>query len=139
MGLLSKEQIRELIKSEKLTTVQDVNNLLKDLFSETLQEILEGELDTELGYPKHGEKPEGTTNRRNGHSSKRVRSDKGEIELAIPRDRDGEFEPVIIPKHQKEAVGIDEQILALYAKGGYRSEKSRITCIRCTGWKSPRP
>jgi len=117
MGLLSKEQIRELIKERNITTTQDIDDMLKDMFADVMQEALEAELDTELGYPKNGSLPEGQTNRRNGHTTKSVRSNRGEIELSIPRDREGEFEPTIIKKHQKEVSGIEEQILALYAKG----------------------
>ena len=117
MGLLSKEQIRELIKERNITTTQDIDDMLKEMFADVLQEALEAELETELGYPKNGSIPEGSSNRRNGHSKKSVRSTRGEIDLPIPRDRDGDFEPAIIRKHQKEVTGIEEQILALYAKG----------------------
>jgi transposase-like protein len=117
MGLLTKEQIRELIRERNITTTKDIDDMLKDMFADVLQEALEAELDTELGYPKNGSVPEGSNNRRNGHTKKSVRSDRGEIGLSIPRDRDGEFEPVIVKKHQKEVSGIEEQILALYAKG----------------------
>ncbi len=117
MGLLTKEQIRELLSERNIKTTQDINDMLKDMFADVLQEALEAELDTELGYPKNGEMPEGSSNRRNGHTTKRVRSDRGEMELSVPRDREGDFEPVIIKKHQKEVAGIEEQILSLYAKG----------------------
>ena len=79
--------------------------------------MLEGELDTELGYPKNGVKPEKAYNRRNGHTSKKGRSSYGELELSVPRDREGEFEPAVVKKRQKEVAGIEEQIIALYAKG----------------------
>ena len=117
MGFFTKEQLRELINERNIKTTQDINDMLKDMFADVLQEALEAELDTELGYPKNGEMPEGNSNRRNGHTTKRVRSDRGEMDLSVPRDREGEFEPVIIKKHQKEVSGIEEQILSLYAKG----------------------
>lgn len=117
MGLLSKEQLRELIKEKHLVTADDVQNMLKEMFAETLQEILEAELDTELGYPKNGSKPEGGGNRRNGHTKKSVRSQYGELDIEVPRDREGDFEPTVVKKHQKDVAGIEEQILALYAKG----------------------
>lgn len=117
MGMFSKEQMREFLKEYNVKTAEDINAGLKDLFGELLQEALEAELDTELGYPKNGSGADGQTNRRNGHTKKTVRSDRGELELTVPRDRDGEFEPVIVKKHQKEVTGIEEQILALYAKG----------------------
>lgn len=117
MGLLSKEQIRELIKEKKLVTAQDVQDMLKEMFADTLQEMLEAELDTELGYPKNGSSPETSSNRRNGHTKKSVRSEYGELELEVPRDREGEFEPTVVKKRQRDVTGIEEQILALYAKG----------------------
>lgn len=117
MGILTKEQIRELIKERKLVSAADVQNMLKDMFAETLQEMLEAELDTELGYKKNANIPEGSGNRRNGHTKKEVRSQYGQLELSVPRDREGEFEPFIVKKHQKEVTEIEEQILALYAKG----------------------
>lgn len=117
MGLLSKEQLREIIKEKNLVTADDVQNMLKEMFAETLQEMLEAELDTELGYPKNGSKPEGGGNRRNGHTKKWVRSQYGELDIEVPRDREGDFEPTIVKKHQKDVAGIEEQILALYAKG----------------------
>ena len=117
MGLLSKEQLRELIKEKHLVTADDVQNMLKEMFAETLQEMLEGELDTELGYPKNGSKPEAGGNRRNGHTKKSVRSQYGELDIEVPRDREGDFEPTVVKKHHKDVAGIEEQILALYAKG----------------------
>lgn len=117
MSKLSKEQLRDLIKQYDLKTADDVQDMLKDMFGGMLQEMLEAELDTELGYPKNGEKPPDSSNRRNGHSSKKVRSNYGEVELTVPRDRDGEFNPLVVKKHQKEVTGIEEQILALYSRG----------------------
>lgn len=117
MGILSKEQIREIIKDKHLVTADDVQSMLKEMFAETLQEMLEAELDTELGYPKNGNVPDGGSNRRNGHTKKTVRSQYGEMEIEVPRDREGDFEPAVVKKHQKDVTGIEEQILALYAKG----------------------
>ena len=117
MGLLSKEQIRELIKERNIKTTQDIDDMLKDMFADVIQETLEAELDTELGYPKNGSIPEGGSNRRNGHTEKSVRSNRGELTLSVPRDREGDFEPTIVKKHQKEISGIEEMILGLYAKG----------------------
>lgn len=117
MGLLSKEQLRELIKEKHLVTADDVHNMLKEMFADTLQEMLEAELDTELGYPKNGSSPEGGGNRRNGHTKKSVRSQYGELDIEIPRDREGDFEPTVVKKHQRDVTGIEEQILGLYAKG----------------------
>ena len=117
MSIFNKEQVRAILKENDVKTVEDINNVLKDMFGSFLQEALEAELDTELGYPKNAQRPENTGNRRNGHTKKTVRSSQGEVELSVPRDRTGDFEPAIVKKHQKDAGGIEDQILALYAKG----------------------
>ncbi|WP_025715638.1 IS256 family transposase [Paenibacillus sp. 1-18] len=117
MGLWSKQQLREFIKENNLVTAQDAQNALKDLFAETIQEMLEAEMDTHLGYGKHEVKAELTPNSRNGKSRKTVVSEYGEQEISIPRDRLGEFEPLVVKKHQSNVTGIEEQIIALYAKG----------------------
>ncbi|MFC0216756.1 IS256 family transposase [Paenibacillus chartarius] len=117
MGLWSKEQLRQFIKENKLVTAQDAQNALKDLFAETLQEMLEAELDTHLGYEKHDVQNKQTTNSRNGKSKKTIISEYGEHEIEVPRDRQGEFEPVVVKKHQSTVTGIEDQIVAMYAKG----------------------
>lgn len=117
MGLLTKEQIRALIKERNMKTTEDISSMLKDLFSDTLQEMLEAELDTTLGYEKNETGSKSGSNRRNGHSKKTVVSEYGDSEIAVPRDRDGEHEPLIVKKHQKNLTGIEEQIIALYSKG----------------------
>jgi putative transposase len=115
--LVSKEQIRHFIKENNMKSIQDVQTMLKDIFAETLQEMLEAELDTTLGYSKHDVKNKLTTNSRNGKSQKRVTSEYGELEISVPRDREGEFEPLVVKKHQSNVTGIEDQIIALYAKG----------------------
>ncbi|NTZ16250.1 IS256 family transposase, partial [Paenibacillus sp. JMULE4] len=117
MKLLPKDQLRQFIKENNLKTVEDVQKTLKDLFAETLQEMLEAELETELGYAKHDVKHKETHNSRNGHSKKTVTSEYGEIEIEIPRDRLGEFEPMVVKKHQRQVTGIEDQIVSMYAKG----------------------
>ena len=91
--------------------------MLKDLLGGTIQTMLEAEIEDNLGYSKHNYKEKITNNSRNGHSNKTVRSEYGTIDLDIPRDRNGEFEPQIIPKRQREITGIEGQILSLYSKG----------------------
>ncbi|MFW5438773.1 IS256 family transposase [Paenibacillus apiarius] len=117
MGLWSKEQLRQFIKENKLVTAQDAQNALKELFAETLQEMLEAEMDTHLGYEKHEVKKKTTANTRNGKSRKTVISEYGEQEISVPRDRQSEFEPLVVKKHQSNVTGIEDQIVALYAKG----------------------
>jgi len=114
---MDKAQLKEFIKANNIKTTDDIQTVLRDLFKDTLQEMLEAELDDDLGYTKHDDAGKQTENRRNGHFQKTVRSEYGDMELAVPRDRDGEFEPAVVRKYQKNVAGIEEQILALYAKG----------------------
>lgn len=82
-----------------------------------LQELLEAELDASLGYTKNNKLDSDSDNKRNGHSSKTVKSQYGTIDLDIPRDRNNEFEPKIIPKYQRDISGIEEQVISLYSRG----------------------
>jgi putative transposase len=116
MGLWTKQQLREFIQENKLVSAQDAQNALKELFAETLQEMLEGEMDAHLGYQKHDVQKKQTINSRNGKSKKSITSEYGEQEIAIPRDRHGEFEPLVVKKHQSNVTGIEDQIIALYAR-----------------------
>lgn len=99
----------------------DIYNALKELFKDTLQEMLEAELSTNLstnlGYEKYEKKEKETSNSRNGYSSKTVKTQFGEMKLNIPRDREGEFEPIIVLKHKRDISGIEEKIISLYARG----------------------
>lgn len=117
MGLLSKEQLRQFIKENDFKTAKDIGDSLKDMFKEVLQEALEAEMEEELGYSKYDYKTQAKTNYRNGYSKKKVKSDAGLIELEIPRDRNSEFEPQIVPKHSRDISSIEDKILAMYAKG----------------------
>ncbi|MDR2878706.1 MAG: IS256 family transposase [Fusobacteriales bacterium] len=109
--------VKELIDQYGVKTTDDIKDMLKDLLGETIQTMLEGEIEEELGYSKYNYDEKNTQNSRNGYSAKKVRSEYGEVELNIPRDRNNEFKPQIIPKYQREITGLEGQIIALYAKG----------------------
>jgi putative transposase len=108
-------------------TLDDLNDLLRTLAKSAMERMLDTEMDVHLGRKSvaspaaavttESGSPAVAANRRNGHSKKTVRSDRGELTLDTPRDRDGTFEPLLIPKHQRRLPGFDEKILALYAKG----------------------
>lgn len=115
--IMSETQAKQFIKDNNIQSISDIQSVLKDMFASTLQAMLEAEMDTHLGYEKHDDEQKKTTNRRNGHSAKSIRSDYGEVDLEVPRDREGEFDPVIVKKGQRNVTGIEEQIIALYAKG----------------------
>jgi transposase-like protein len=98
-------------------TAQKALNALRDLFADTLENMLRAELDAHLGYQKHDQGPKATENRRNGTTPKTVRSELGEITLHIPRDRDGEFEPTIVPKNSRDVSDIQDKVIAMYGRG----------------------
>ena len=112
----TKEQLKAFIKDNNLKNAADAQSALKELFKDTIQEMLEAELDTELGYDKGEKAGKSAENRRNGHTSKSVRSEYGEIDLTVPRDRNGTFEPTVVKKHQKNVSGIEDQILAVFGR-----------------------
>ncbi|MDU1450496.1 MAG: IS256 family transposase [Pseudomonas aeruginosa] len=117
MSFSRKELIKQLIKETKPTSAKDVQETLKDLFADTLKEMLEAELDDHLGYSKYDYKNKNTTNSRNGRNSKKVLSDLGEFDLTVPRDREGSFEPQVVKKNQTDISGIEDQVIGMYAKG----------------------
>ncbi len=117
MAIIPKDQLRALIKEYKLKDAKDIQEMLKDLFGDTLKEMLEAELDHELGYSKYDYKNKETENSRNGYSKKKVKSDYGEIDLKIPRDRESEFEPTVVKKNQRDISSIEDQVLSMYARG----------------------
>jgi putative transposase len=113
----SDEQVKQFLEQGQIKNMADVQGALKDLFGRALQAMLEGEMDHHLGYTKNDAQSKQTSNRRNGHATKTVRSDYGDIALTVPRDRKADFEPQIVKKRQKNVTGIEDQVLALYAKG----------------------
>lgn len=117
MSVLPKELIREFIKKQNFTSTDSVLDLLKDMFKDVLQEALEVELEEKLGYDKYAISEKNTSNSRNGYSKKTVKSELGPIEINVPRDRNGEFEPQIIAKHQRNITGIEDKVLSLYTAG----------------------
>ena len=108
--------IQEFIKSNDLKTTGDIQEAIKDLFKDTIQEMLNAELTEHLGYEKN-EYIENNENYRNGYSPKTVHSTEGDITLNVPRDRQGTFDPIIVEKGQKDISSIEEKIIRMYARG----------------------
>ena len=109
--LLSKEFLQQF------KTEEDVSKFFKDLHSQVLEQMLQGEMDAHLGYEKHDVAGSNTGNSRNGSFPKTIQTEHGESTIQIPRDRNGEFEPVIVPKHQSRGLSIEKLVISLYAKG----------------------
>lgn len=117
MSTLTKEQIKEIIRGNNFQSVSDVSSYLKDIFKDMIQELLEAELEAKLGYAKDDIDSKNTDNSRNGYTPKTLKSEFGEVKIQVPRDRKGEFEPKIVPKYQRNVSGIEEKVIALYARG----------------------
>ena len=112
-----KSPLRKLIDERGIRDLDGVHALVKELTGGLIQEIMDAELEDELGYSKYDYRNKRTDNSRNGRFSKTVNSSQGEIELKVPRDRKGEYEPAIVPKHEKDISGIEDKILFLYSQG----------------------
>jgi putative transposase len=95
----------------------DIQTKLKRLFAGTIESMLESEMEEHLGYEKHSVRGKNSGNSRNGYNQKTIMSDYGEAEIEIPRDRNGEFEPKVLGKHQTRTDEIEQKILAMYSKG----------------------
>jgi transposase-like protein len=115
---ISQQKLRafagELAKD--IHTQDDLADLSASLVKMTIEAALGAEMEHHLGYPKYGQ-DNGSNNTRNGYYPKTIKGNHGEVELAIPRDRSGNFEPLIIEKGQTRLGAFDTQILSLYAKG----------------------
>ncbi len=122
MELTPKELMKQYVDSQKFTSTTEIMQAMKDLFRDAIQQVMESELDVELGYEKSErisdfENDNLSKNYRNGYSKKTVKTQLGEIEVKVPRDRNGEYEPKIIGKYNRNADGMEEKILSLYACG----------------------
>jgi transposase-like protein len=117
MSKKEKSTLRKLIEEYGIKDLKDVHDFVKMITAETIQECLDSELEDELGYSKYDYKNKQTDNSRNGYSSKTVQSSQGEIEIKIPRDRDCEYEPQLVKKHQMDISAIEDKILFMYSQG----------------------
>lgn len=118
--------VKAVLKSGDIKTVFDVEDKLKKSFGKIIQEMLESEMTEHLGHDKYEHTKENKDNYRNGSSKKKVRSNLGELELAVPRDRNGEFEPIIVPKNSRDISNIEQQIINLYGMGNSTREISNF-------------
>lgn len=111
---------KEVLSKEFLSqfkTEEDVSNFMKQLHSQVLEQMLEGEMDSHLGYEKNSTEGINSGNSRNGKFPKKIQTEHGESFIDIPRDRKGEFEPIVVPKHQSRGLSIERLVISLYAKG----------------------
>ena len=116
------ELMKEYVNSQKFTSTTEIMEAMKAMFGDVLQQVMEAELDTKLGYEKsertsNDDESSLSKNYRNGHSKKTVKTQLGEVTINVPRDRNGEYEPSIIGKYNRNADGMEEKILSLYSCG----------------------
>jgi len=110
----------DLFNSEFLKQFKDsgeFSNFMEELYRRGVEKMLEGELDHHLGYKKHSKEGKNTGNSRNGKNPKTIKTEYGEAEIEVPRDRNSTFDPVVVPKRSRLSQGIENIIISLYAKG----------------------
>ena len=109
--LLSKEFLKQF------KTEEDVSKFLKDFHSQVLEQMLQGEMDAHLGYEKNDVAGNNTGNSRNGSFPKTIQTEHGESTIQIPRDRNGEYDPIIVPKHQSRGLSIEKLVISCSSLG----------------------
>lgn len=112
-----KELVKAILETYQPETAEDVQNALKDIFGPMFEAMLQGEMNNHLGYENNSKEKKTTENRRNGYIDKTVKTSMGEMNISVPRDRDGTFEPIIVPKRTKDISDIDRKVISMYAKG----------------------
>lgn len=125
MAKQEKSLMRQLIEERGIKDLQGVSNLVKELTSGLIQEVMDAELEDELGYSKYDYKNKQGSNSRNGSYSKTVNSSQGAVELKVPRDREGVYTPEIVKKGQMDISAIEDKILFLYSQGTSTREIER--------------
>ena len=108
---------QEIAKQFDPQSAEDADEALKELFGPIFESLLQGEMSHHLGYENNNKEYKQTQNRRNGYGQKTVHTTKGDITIDTPRDRDGSFEPQLISKRQRDVSGIEDKVLAMYARG----------------------
>jgi transposase-like protein len=115
---IRKEILDELLKDYRgPDDFYGPDGIIKQLSKALIERVMQAELTEQIGYEKNEGGEKETSNRRNGKSRKTLRTDQGPMEIEVPRDRDGEFGPQIIPKHQREWRGFDDKIISMYGLG----------------------
>ena len=108
---------QEIAKQFDPQSAEDADEALKELFGPIFESLLQGEMSHHLGYENHNKEYKQTQNRRNGYGQKTVHTTKGDITIDTPREGDGSFEPQLISKRQRDVSGIEDKVLAMYARG----------------------
>ncbi len=107
----------DLSKAKNYEDLMGKDGAIKKLIAKSLEQMLESELTEHLGYEKHSPEGKNTGNSRNGKTHKTLKNDNGEIEITVPRDRNGQFDPIIVKKYERTIGPIEDKIISMYAKG----------------------
>ncbi|GIN90777.1 IS256 family transposase [Siminovitchia terrae] len=113
----SVELANRILENYQPKTVEDMQNALKDIFGPMFEAMLKGEMDNHLGYESNDKNEKDTDNRRNGYGKKTLKTSAGEVDVKVPRDRDGSFDPQLIPKRKKDVSAIENKVISMYARG----------------------
>ncbi len=112
------EKIADLILNNyDISCAGDVNEALKEVFGPIFEKMLNAEMDAHLGYEKNSLENKTNDNRRNGYGEKQIQGSFGQTSIQVPRDRDGSFEPIVVPKYKKDVSDIEDKVIALYGRG----------------------
>jgi putative transposase len=113
--VFDKEELKKLIKEKGIGSTEDLNSFLRDVTKEVVEALYDGELTDHFGHDKHQKSESG--NVRNGFSKKTVQTKSGEVDLEVPRDRDGSFDPQIVKKRQRDITGIQDKVISMFGLG----------------------
>lgn len=108
---------KAILEQYQPKTVADMQEALKDVFGPMFEAMLQGEMNSHLGYKNNDHSKKESNNRRNGYSEKTLKTTAGSVEVKVPRDREASFEPQLIPKRKRDVSAIEEKVLSMYAKG----------------------
>lgn len=108
---------KKLSEAKTYSDLMGKNGAIKDLLKSSLEQLLEAEMTEHLGYDKHNPEGNNSGNSRNGKTNKTLKTNEGEINISVPRDRNSEFEPIAVPKHQRNLGEFEDKIISMYAKG----------------------
>jgi len=109
--------VDDLLKDHRPEDILNQDGLVQELTKRLVERALEGEMTEHLGYEKHASEGRNGGNSRNGKTSKRIKTGNAELEIEVPRDREGDFEPTLVPKGRRRLPGFDDKVIALYARG----------------------
>jgi len=111
------ELAKQILETYEPESVQDMQEALKDIFGPMFESMLKGEMNHHLGYQSNSKEEKESLNRRNGYGKKTLQTSSGELDIQVPRDRDGSFEPLLVPKRKKNLSEMEDKVISMYARG----------------------